>query len=433
MGIRKKISIVAASVVLATTIYLIPLGLPSLSTQAHASHLAETNSVARHIVNSLTSEEKINQMIMVPAEYALTHPQENFGGVIYVGGIFTKYTTFAKLLEANNSLKRHPLQPLLAVDEEGGLVDRLKYVQDFESYCAPETKDFITKYFAHSIRPFALPSEEGIMQKYLLSDHKAEFMHDFKKYAHGIAETLDRAGFNLNLAPVADIVPDIDSISMPMAADDRTFGSDSIVAQQLLTRYIAGFNAYTNKITRSRIMATVKHFPGLGSAQTDPHTNEVIITKSLDELLSKDVAIYDAIIPDAPVIMLSQAIYPSLDATNPATASKRVREFLISRGFKGIILSDDVTMGALNIYEEQYHTERWKYLALACDMILTVQARGSGKQVDILDKIRTGIKNTLSFEEISDRVAKIVTYKLEYGLARENKWAQRDSNPRPIA
>jgi beta-N-acetylhexosaminidase len=103
------------------------------------------------------------------------------------------------------------------------------------------------------------------------------------------------------------------------------------------------------------VAATVKHFPGLGSATTTQNTDEqpVTLTASADTLRSVDEAAYPAsIAAGAKSVMLSWAVYPALDPKLPAGLSPTIinQELRGRLGFKGVTITDALEAGALSAF-----------------------------------------------------------------------------------
>ncbi len=156
------------------------------------------------------------------------------------------------------------------------------------------------------------------------------------------ADELKRLGICLNLAPCVDVlVPGSDPI-----IGDRSYGSDPARVAQYGTARITGLQAHG-------VGACAKHFPGLGAVQRDPH--KVLPTIELDPGRLDAVHLVpfrDAIEAGVAAIMSSHVCYPQIDqeAGLPATFSPRLIQRLLREQlqFSGLILTDDLEMGALS-------------------------------------------------------------------------------------
>ena len=150
------------------------------------------------------------------------------------------------------------------------------------------------------------------------------------------AREMNLVGLNLNLAPVLDV-----SLGEVMAR--RSFGRDpSLVAQC----GIAAIDATQS----AGIMATAKHFPGLGRTRKDPHHDLPVIAADRDELDRFDLPPFKAAIQaDVACVMTSHTIYPALDPRYPGTFSRAIIRSLLrdELGFGGVVIADDLEMGAV--------------------------------------------------------------------------------------
>ncbi|MFQ5493564.1 MAG: glycoside hydrolase family 3 N-terminal domain-containing protein [Candidatus Dojkabacteria bacterium] len=158
------------------------------------------------------------------------------------------------------------------------------------------------------------------------------------------SKQLSKLGFDINFAPVADI-------SYPGSwVTDRSFSSDSAKVTNIVTAIVKQDNP--GGTTHS-----VKHFPGLGRATIDSHAQLPVIDASKADMMASDLLPFQsAISAGIPTVMIGHAIYPNLDADNPASVSKLIQTDLL-RGemdFYGVIVSDDMKMGALDGIENRY-------------------------------------------------------------------------------
>ncbi len=162
---------------------------------------------------------------------------------------------------------------------------------------------------------------------------------DAERFAQITAIELAWVGINMNLAPVLDAAPEgFDSI---MAR--RVFGSDPRQVARLGQAVIAGMQA-------GGIMAVAKHFPGIGRTCLDSHLDLPHLDADLSSLEAYDLIPFQAAIQQ-PVagVMLAHIRYPRLDPQWPASLSTVIaRDLLRQRmGFTGVVLTDDLEMGAI--------------------------------------------------------------------------------------
>lgn len=158
------------------------------------------------------------------------------------------------------------------------------------------------------------------------------------------AEDLKRLGVHVNLAPCVDVLVEG---SDPIIGE-RSYGSDPERVAQLAVARIRGLQSHG-------MAACAKHFPGLGAVPRDPH--KLLPTINLDWTEMEEVHLppFEAAIrAGVAMVMSSHVCYPGLGepAGLPATFSRRlIHDLLRTRmGFSGLILSDDLEMGALRTF-----------------------------------------------------------------------------------
>ncbi|WP_295797038.1 glycoside hydrolase family 3 N-terminal domain-containing protein [uncultured Treponema sp.] len=271
---------------------------------------------AEKIWNSLSEIEKISQIFLVNVEgNEIFHPVEFLedGTAVVPGGIIlfsynignSKNQLKDYIFSINSFYKKNksPL-PFIAVDQEGGEVNRLK------------------KITSH------LPSEKKISENYTLKEAKSIYSNQ--------AIQMKELGITMNLAPVAEA--EIESNKVFLGT--RTFGGvpNSVAYSMICVR------AYEE----NGIASVAKHFPG--NANSDPHTGSVEITLSPSEVFKSFIFPFALVLKSNPsCVLVSHAKINSLDENPACMSSFWIKEILQSYlGFKGLVLSDDVFMGALS-------------------------------------------------------------------------------------
>jgi beta-N-acetylhexosaminidase len=208
----------------------------------------------------------------------------------------------------NCSLTHHGTPLFLAVDQEGGRVARLR-------------------------EPFTVfPGNEGI-------SNDPDPLSRAVEFARVTAKEMQLVGLNMDFAPVLDVLGRVAEKHL----EGRTFGNDSERVARLGRTIV-------KTLQENGIMATGKHFPGLGKATLDPHLQLPIISLEGKEILDNELLPFRAAIEEGVcAVMTSHAVYPALDPVNPATLSKKILTGLLrmSLGFNGLIVSDDLEMGAI--------------------------------------------------------------------------------------
>ncbi len=145
-------------------------------------------------------------------------------------------------------------------------------------------------------------------------------------------QVLKDVGVNVNLAPISDFSSESKSY-----LSERSVSQDSADLIKFNDKFISVLNKYG-------IGATLKHFPGLGDSQGDPHKSVTYIEQSADRL-EKNLEIFkEGIASGAGLVMTNHAMYGGVDDANSVTFSKKIIDILRNNlGFKGIVITDDVT------------------------------------------------------------------------------------------
>ncbi len=235
----------------------------------------------------------------------------NIGGIVLFKRNIKDPFQLAKLCKdlQDASQKYHGGRMFIAIDQEGGAVARLK-------------------------EPFTLfPGNEAIGKS-----SKSEKMA--RQFAAVTAKEMKMVGLNMNLAPVMDVKrgePDKHLKNRIFSDDPEKVGLlGGIVIENLQKR---------------GVMAVAKHFPGLGLASFDPHQGNVTIKYTDSDIMAEQLITFKkAIKTGVAGIMTSHALYPDIDPEYPATLSSRILTGLLRERlkYKGLILTDDLEMGAIS-------------------------------------------------------------------------------------
>lgn len=353
--------------------------------------LAKTGQIAEIIekkISTMSIEEKVGQLFLIGfPQTKLTPELEDFIET-YKPGAFLLFkrniTSVSQIRELNTTLYRASykytkLPPLIAIDQEGGSVSRLPI------FPSP---------------PNALAI--GQTQSPLLAQEMG--------YQTGLF--LREVGFNMNLAPVLDVA---DPLSGSFIGA-RSFGADPQLVGDLGV-------AYSQGLLKARVLPTAKHFPGVGSINSDPHLGVVQNPSSLETLKKTDLKPYESYIKlgDKIALMLSHFIYPALDESKePASFSKKISRVLLRNemNYKGLVITDDLQMqGSKQLLRPEFAA--LKALQSGADVVmLTWSFADQGKAFEYVRKsVETG---SLSLNEIDEKVRRILAVKAFVNLYRRN-------------
>lgn len=284
--------------------------------------LLHTLAAAAPVVEELSLEEKVGQLLMVNfyGEEANENAQQLIekafvGGIIYYNWAngLTSPLQVQRLSNGLQTLARkrpHAIPLLIAVDQEGGPVNRL--VQGFTRF----------------------PGNQALGS---MGDPELA-----KQCAYAMGQELLAVGVNMNLAPVVDIASVEKSVM-----SRRAYGSTAEKVVEFGRKAIQGY-------AQAGIIATLKHFPGYGEAVVDPHAELPSVRKTREELNSMELVPFRTLAGQVDAIMTAHILLPLVDPHYCATLSPTI-VFGILRseiGFKGVIISDSLIMRGVSSKSE---------------------------------------------------------------------------------
>lgn len=215
----------------------------------------------------------------------------------------------AQLMHLVDSLHALPSQPLISIDEEGGRVARIGRNTAFN----------VPRY--ESMAALSGPSEAY-------------------QCGHSIGLYLAHWGIDINFAPVADVNTNPENIVI----GNRAFSSDPSVAAPMVVSYLKG-------LSDAGIYGCLKHFPGHGDTKADTHFGYASTEKTWEEMLECEMIPFKAgIKAGAPLVMSAHISAPNVTSDEiPATMSRLMltEKLRGELGFKGVIVTDGLSMGAI--------------------------------------------------------------------------------------
>lgn len=253
--------------------------------------------------------------------------------------IFTRnidQNNLAGLKELTSAIQscRHEGEPpmLISIDQEGGRVARLK---DPFPNLGPALK---------------------------IADGKTsqDAIDAISQYGREVGIQLKNLGINVNFAPVLDVLANDENDSI----GDRAFGRDAGTVTMRAGAFISGMKS-------TGIIGCGKHFPGQGDGRADTHFGTAVISKTLDELERSDMFPFKSLMPMLPMIMISHAVYPELDHKEASCSRRIIQEILRKKmGFQGVVVSDDMTMGAMPKDDEEWTQAIIESIFAGTDLVL---------------------------------------------------------------
>jgi beta-N-acetylhexosaminidase len=160
-----------------------------------------------------------------------------------------------------------------------------------------------------------------------------------EQVARAMAVELRVVGCNLNFAPMLDLHVNPES----PVTKDRSFDADPHLVAKMGVAFDHGLRA-------GRVLSCAKHFPGHGDTLVDPHQDLPVFSGTIERLESAElIPFVAAVAAGVPIIMTAHILLPKIDEQRPASLSRTMLDGVLRHrmGFKGIILADDLGMGAI--------------------------------------------------------------------------------------
>ena len=340
------------------------------------AQMTDAEEKVAYLLENMSLEEKVGQLMMVgfqgtAVSSEITDLIENrhIGGIIYFDRNMTSPGQVAKLSNSLQELaaeNRYSLPLMMAVDQEGGSILRMR----------------------EQVSP--IPS-----QQLLGSVADGEEVYQVARIN---GAELNAMGINMNFAPVLDL----------SATDSRSFGTDPKKVFLYGKKTLEGLNDFS-------VTGALKHFPGNGRSSVDPHKDTSSVEADQLDLENSDIYPFKQMInemdPQSFFVMVTHIKYPAYDQEKPASLSKNIITDLLrgKLGYKGIVITDDLEMGAVNKYFSYKDMGREALLAGA-DILLVCHEYEHQLEVynGIVDAVKSG---EIPMKRIDESVARVLAYK----------------------
>ena len=293
----------------------------------------------------------------------LIYMSKNLTGTEQTKDMLSKMEEFAK--------EKTGLSLFMGVDEESGALSRIASNRAF------------------GVAELGKASEIGAMgdaaKAYELGSTIGNYLYDL--------------GFNMDFAPVADVLTNSENVFLK----DRSFGSDSGNVSNMVLSMLQG-------LEENNIYGVVKHFPGHGSTKADSHDGLATCEKNLEEMKQEElVPFQNAINNGADFIMVGHITVPNITgSTLPSSMSEyMITEVLRNQmGFDGVVITDAMNMKAIT---NQYDSAEAAITAInaGADIIL-MPADFKAAYEGVIEAVKSG---TISEETINSAVVRIVKAK----------------------
>ena len=325
-------------------------------------------------VESMSQTEKLGQMVMIGIQgtkvdddslYMLN--QYHMGGVILFDRNMESPEQVKQLTSDLQAQSNEKVPLFIGIDEEGGDVVRM----------------------AEKLTPPPSQKEIGATGD----------IEQAKTWAIKTAKSLKDIGINVNFAPVADVGSN----------DKRSYSTDA-------NTVIDFVRAATKGYQQENIIYSLKHFPGIGKGKVDSHVDSSSIDVTKEILMAEDILPFKTIIdendPNDYFILVSHLKYPALDEEYPASLSSKIMIDLLRNelGYKGIIITDDMEMGAVANHND-FRSIGVNAVKAGADIVLVCHEYEHQQEVylGLLDAVNSG---EISQERIDESVKRIIKVKL---------------------
>lgn len=280
----------------------------------------------------------------VPAELRALAREWDLGGVILFGRNVEEPEQVAELCFDAEALAQD-VPVWVSVDQEGGRVARLR---------APFTE-------WPSMAALGRVGDEGLVER----------------FATALAGELSAVGVTLDFAPVLDVRHD----EADAVIGDRALSSEPVEVGRLGRVII-------ETLQQNGVAACGKHFPGHGDAKTDSHKELPVIDQPLEQLRGAEMMPFRAAIAGGvAAVMTAHVLYPALDEEQPATLSRGIVQDILRDefGFQGLIVSDDLEMGAI-VETQTVEQAAVGALRAGCDTLL-VCGESVDRHVSVIEEV----------------------------------------------
>lgn len=339
--------------------------------------------VEAELARLTTVEDRVGQLLLLgwigsTAEAARPELRDlRAGGIVHVQNV----STAAEARTINSALRQIALDsdvtpPLIAIDHEGGIVQRIKDVEN------------VGNNWEFGLRN---PTDLVACQRGL--NH---------------AQVLRDLGFTMNLAPVLDVN---NNPANPVIGR-RSYGDDPRLVARLGAAYIRGLQA-------GGVAAVGKHFPGHGNTGVDSHLQLPILTQTVDELDRVELVPFRrAIEADVAGIMSAHIVFPAVDPSGvPGTLSRAVMTDLLrgALGFRGLAVSDD--LGAMKAITDNFTPGEAAVRAVQAGVDMLIMSAELPRQRQARDALVAAVRNgEITSARLDEAVRHVLQVKARFGL-----------------
>jgi beta-N-acetylhexosaminidase len=335
-------------------------------------------------LKALTLREQAAQLIMTgiaaagmtSAQRAVVRQQKS-GGVFLIGTSGSLAATRTVTATVNDAATVEGVRPLIAADQEGGKIQRLKGA-GFDR----------------------IPSAtvQGTWSSSKLTTRAQEW-----------GSQLKQAGVNVDLAPVADVVPgSLKSQNAPIGQLDREYGDTSEQAGQ-------GVKAFVQGMRNAGIATSVKHFPGLGRVRGNTDFAAGVVDNVTVRGDADLQPFADGISAGTSMVMISTVTYTKIDPENRAVFSPTVIQGMVrgDLGWRGVVITDDVG-SAVEVKAVPVGDRATRFVSAGGDIVINAESGLTATMVSAL--VAKAQQDKFFAAKLTSSVRRVLTLKQDYGL-----------------
>lgn len=335
-------------------------------------------------LRSLTLRERAAQLIMTgisatgmtSAQRPIVNEQKP-GGILLLGSGGSMSSTRTAMAAVNTAATVKGIRPLIAADQEGGQIQRLK---------------------GSGFDRIPAATVQGTWSSDKLTARAKQW-----------GEQLKRAGVNVDLAPVADVVPSsLKQQNAPIGHLDREYGSTPGEVGPPVQAFVNGMQA-------AGIITSVKHFPGLGRVRGNTDFSSGVVDNATVRGDDDLRPFADGIKAGADMVMISTATYTKIDPDNRAVFSPTVIQGMVRRDlrFGGVVITDDVGAAA-EVASVPAGQRATRFVAAGGDIVINAKASLTGTMVNAL--VAKAGEDKAFAAQLTSSVRRVLTLKQEHGL-----------------
>jgi beta-N-acetylhexosaminidase len=335
-------------------------------------------------LQTLTLRERAAQLIMTginssgmtSAQRAVVHHQKS-GSVFLIGNGGSLSHTRTAMAAVNTAATVQGVRPLIAADQEGGRIQRLR---------------------GSGFDRIPSATVQGTWSSAKLTAQAEQW-----------GSQLKRAGVNVDLAPVADVVPSsLKSQNAPIGQLDREYGGTPEEAGQGVTAFIQGMR-------NAGIATSVKHFPGLGRVRGNTDFSSGVVDNVTTRGDADLQPFADGIKAGTSMVMISTVTYTKIDPRNRAVFSPTIIQGMVrgDLGWRGVVITDDVGAAA-EVAAVPAGDRATRFVAAGGDIVINAKAGLTAEMVAAL--VAKAQQDEFFAAQLTSSVRRVLTLKQDNGL-----------------